>query len=233
MIKNIKISVLELKKIPYQFKEKVGKTIRIHFNTNGVLIISSPKNIKNESILKFVENNIDWIEKKYLIYLSKVVSYENDSYQYVFGNKCILKINISKTRRIDLIDNLLLISVNRLEQVKKDLIAWRYDKANIVFQEIFYKCFKNLSSYLKEFPELIIKTSKTKWGCCYYNENKIMLNVALTQVPLYLIEYVIYHELSHFVVHNHSKEFHEFLKRFVPNEKECFKELKKYNSIIQ
>lgn len=228
----LKLELLENKKIPYQFKEKTGKTIRIHFNSNGILIISSPRNTKVTSIEKLVNDHIDWIEKKYQVYLSKLVSYDNNSIQYVFGKKCILKINTSKTRRIDLIDDMLLISVNKIEQVRKDLIKWRLEKANIIFQEVFFRCFTNMKEYLKEYPTLIIKGSKTKWGCCYIKDNKIMLNVALTQVPFHLIEYVIYHELSHFVVHNHSKEFHNFLSKFVPNEKIYYKELKKYNSIL-
>lgn len=232
MNKIIEIECLKINNIPYQLKDKKGQTIRIHFNSNGILIISSPKNTKKESIINFIEKNIDWIKKRYLIYLSKTLSYDNNSQQYVFGKKCTLKINFSKTRRIDLVDDLLLISVNNFEQVKNDLIMWRYNKADLIFQEIFYKCFLQMKAYLKEFPKLVIKTSKTKWGCCYINENKIMLNVALTQVPLFLIEYVIFHELSHFIVHNHSQEFHQFLNKFVPNEKECFKELKKYNSIL-
>lgn len=232
MIKDFRIKILDAKNIPYDFKNKTGSTMRLHFNSNGILIISYPRLVKKESITSFVEKNIEWIEKKNLEYLSRLVSYEDGSYQYIFGKKCLLKVNISKTRRIDLINDILIVSVNKLEDVRKDLIKWRKEKAEVVFQEILYKCFDKMKYHLDSFPNLIIKTSKTKWGCCYFKENKIMLNIALTQVPLELIEYVIFHELTHMVVHNHSKEFHQFLRMFVPEEKEKFKKLKIYNNIL-
>jgi predicted metal-dependent hydrolase len=79
-----------------------------------------------------------------------------------------------------------------------------------------------------KYPNLIIKSSKSRWGCCYINENKIMLNISLIHVPLDLIEYVVFHELVHFVIPNHSKEFHDLLNRYVHNEKEKRNRLKNY-----
>ena len=97
---------------------------------------------------------------------------------------------------------------------------------------MLFACFNKMKDVLKSYPELVIKKSKSKWGCCYFNENKIMLNVALTQVPFEIIEYVICHELTHFVVHSHSPEFHRLLEKYVPGERALSKELKKYTSIL-
>ena len=97
---------------------------------------------------------------------------------------------------------------------------------------MLFACFNKMKDVLTSYPELVIKKSKSKWGCCYFNENKIMLNVALTQVPFEIIEYVICHELTHFVVHSHSPEFHRLLEKYVPGERTLSKELKKYTSIL-
>lgn len=45
------------------------------------------------------------------------------------GNSYQLKINISKTNRIDLVNNLMLVSVNKIEQVRMKIIEWRYEQA--------------------------------------------------------------------------------------------------------
>ena len=37
----------------------------------------------------------------------------------------------------------------------------------------------------------------------------------LIHVPVYLIEYVMYHELCHFVYDNHQKDFHDLLKNTI------------------
>ncbi|MFR7880225.1 MAG: hypothetical protein ACLU5J_01145 [Christensenellales bacterium] len=70
-----------------------------------------------------------------------MITYNNDSQQYVLGHPYQLKINISKTNRIDLIDNLMLVSVNKMEQVRMKIIEWRYEQAEIIFQEMLYQCF--------------------------------------------------------------------------------------------
>ena len=228
----LKIDILEKNKIAYQVKISKAKRFRLYFNSLGILMISYPIGTKYSSLIEFIENNIEWVIKKAVAASSKMITYNNDSQQYVLGHPYQLKINISKTNRIDLIDNLMLVSVNKMEQVRMKIIEWRYEQAEIIFQEMLYQCFLKMEIELQKYPKLIIKSSKSKWGCCYFNENKIMLNVALTQVPPMLIEYVICHELTHFIVHNHSKEFHLKLFTYIPNEKNCRQELKKYSSIL-
>lgn len=229
---DLKIDILEKNKISYQVRISKGKRFRLYFNQLGILIISYPIGTKHSSLIEFIENNIEWVIKKSLELSSKFITYSNDSQQYFLGNSYQLKINISKTNRIDLVNNLMLVSVNKIEQVRMKIIEWRYEQAEIIFQEILYQCFLKMGIELQKYPKLIIKSSKSKWGCCYFNENKIMLNLALTQVSPMLIEYVICHELMHFIVPNHSKEFHLKLSLYIPNEKSCMQELKKYSSIL-
>ena len=61
---------------------------------------------------------------------------------------------------------------------------------------------------------------KTKWGICTPSKNEITFNLNLIKTPLECIEYVVLHELSHFKHPNHSRNFHNFVTRFMPNWKE-------------
>lgn len=228
----MKIEILEENKINYLTKFSKAKKMRLRYNREGVLVISYPHGCKRESIVKFVENNMKWIFEKKELANEKMVSYENGAKQFLFGKKISIIINLSKTKRIDYLNDILMVSTNKLENVSKEIIAWRFEQAELVFQELLYQCFNAMKKDLTSFPKLEIKKSRSKWGCCFFNENKIMLNVALTQVPFYLIEYVVFHELTHFIYHNHSKEFHQKLQEYVPNERICMKELKKYTSYL-
>lgn len=230
MGKTIQIDILLINEISYQVKLGNVKTLRMHFNKNNILVISAPFLIKKESIISFVEKNIKWILDKNNLLKEKQISYEENSKHLFLGKEYTLKINYSKTPRVDLINDIIIVSTNKLTSVKKQIIEYRKDKSIELFEEILYHSFLKMKDYLKEYPKLIIKESLTKWGCCYFKENKIMLNVALTQVPVYLIEYVVLHELTHFVFPNHSKEFHMFLQKYIPNERICSKEIKKYTS---
>lgn len=228
----MKIQILENNNITYCIQHTKAKKIRLRFDQEGLLHITYPFGCKPERIVQFVEENIQWIKKKAILSNEKKVSYDNGEYQYVFGKKVQLVINLSKTKRMDYIQNTLVISVHKMEHVKNEVLQWRFEQAEFVFQEILYTCFEKMKKELGAFPTLIIKKSKSKWGCCYFNENRIMLNLALTQVPFYLIEYVIFHELTHFIYHNHSQEFHKKLQEYVPNERKYAKELKKYPTLL-
>ncbi len=230
--KDLKIDVLINNNIKYEINLGKIKNLRIHFNKKGTLLISAPLLIKDESIINFIEKNIKWILEKNNIIDNKLIKYENATLHYFLGKSYVLKTNYSRTNRVDLVNDILIVSSNDELKIRKLIIKYRYEVAEKIFNEVLYQAFSKMSLYLHEYPKLIIKESKSRWGCCYMKENKIMLNVALTQVPLNIIEYVIYHELTHFIVANHSKEFHKVLEYFVPNERMLSKELKKYTSIL-
>lgn len=228
----MKIEILDENKISYLTTFSKSQKMRLKYNQEGILVISYPLGCKTESITKFVEQNIKWILEKRISVEEKKISYENGAQQFLFGKKIKIMINQSKTKRIDYVNDTIMISTNKLENVSKELIEWRFQQAELVFQELLYTCFYAMKKDLSLFPKLEIKKSKSKWGCCFFKENKIMLNVSLTQVPFNLIQYVIFHELTHFIYPNHSKEFHQKLQEYVPNEKKCLKELKKYASYL-
>lgn len=228
----MKIEVLDQHQIPYVMEVKKTKNMRIRFDQQAVLHIIYPFGCKEESLEHFLAKHIAWILEKREIALEKVVSYTNGSEQYVFGERCTLHVNISKTKRIDKIGNTIMVSVQDIKNVRKDLLQWRMMLAENVFEQMLYACFMKMKNELETFPKLVIQKSKTKWGCCYFNENKIMLNVALTQVPFDLVEYVVCHELTHFIVHNHSKQFHDKLSQYITEERKKAKMLKKYPNIL-
>ena len=61
---------------------------------------------------------------------------------------------------------------------------------------------------------------KTRWGTCNINKKRIWINLQLAKKPPECLEYVIYHELTHLHVANHSREFKDLLNKFYPNSNE-------------
>jgi predicted metal-dependent hydrolase len=52
-----------------------------------------------------------------------------------------------------------------------------------------------------------IKQMKTNWGTCNIAAKRIWLNLALAKKPVHCIEYVIVHQLVHFLVRHHDTRF--------------------------
>ena len=55
---------------------------------------------------------------------------------------------------------------------------------------------------------------KRKWGYCNKREKLIKLNSELIKYSINEIDYVIVHELSHFIEFNHSKNFWKYVKKY-------------------
>ena len=75
-------------------------------------------------------------------------------------------------------------------------------------------------------PNLKIRKMTTRWGVCNIKNHNVTLNYNLSKYDIKCLDYVIVHELSHFIHHNHSKDFWNLVAKYYPNYKECKKMLK-------
>lgn len=79
-----------------------------------------------------------------------------------------------------------------------------------------------------KYRQLSLRAARTRWGSCS-GKNNISLNIFLMELPQYLIDYVIIHELCHTVHHNHSPRFHYLVDKILAGEeKRLSQELKQY-----
>ncbi len=76
------------------------------------------------------------------------------------------------------------------------------------------------------FPNLRIRTMKTRWGVCNIKTKTVTLNSLLLRYEIDKIDYVIIHELSHLIYANHSKDFWKLVSKYCPKYKEMRKALK-------
>ena len=61
---------------------------------------------------------------------------------------------------------------------------------------------------------------------CFYKDNKVTFNLSLIHLPKDLIDYVIVHELAHFLQANHSHLFYQEIEKRMPDYKQRQKRLK-------
>ena len=100
---------------------------------------------------------------------------------------------------------------------------------NIFIHNIYYN---HLMYWHDEFeekipiPNLKIKKMKTRWGVCNTKNHNVTLNIELFRYDFECLDYVIIHELAHFIEPNHSKNFWKIVEKYCPNYKEIRKKLK-------
>jgi predicted metal-dependent hydrolase len=61
-----------------------------------------------------------------------------------------------------------------------------------------------------------IKKMKTKWGSFSINARRIWINLEIAKKPMECLEYIIVHEMVHFIEPHHNERFHALLDRHMP-----------------
>ena len=66
-------------------------------------------------------------------------------------------------------------------------------------------------------PALRVKKMQTLWGSCSRKHHTINLNFYLFKAQVACVEYVILHELLHFIYPKHNDEFYATLTVLMPD----------------
>lgn len=136
----------------------------------------------------------------------------------------IFTIEYAKIRGIKLKDNTFYLSPSTShENAEKAFIKLLCLK----YQERMenYVLALNIQTYNYKITGFSLKLVSSKWGHCTH-DNKILLNLKLLNAPTEVMNYVIFHELSHIIHKNHSDKFWKEVARYCPNYKVLRKSLK-------
>lgn len=99
-------------------------------------------------------------------------------------------------------------------------------EAEKLLSKRFMACYQVFNTkFSLPYPNLLLRKMKRRFGTCYYQKNQVVLNTELVKFPVAAIDYVIYHELTHFLVPNHSAKFYQVLALFVPNHRKLKQEM--------
>ena len=125
-------------------------------------------------------------------------------------------------------------------------IIYGFKDTEIENNKIYTKDLKTLNKYLSKYitniynerlnyyyhlfeenipiPNLKIRKMTSRWGVCNIKNHNVTLNLELSKYNIECLNYVIVHELSHFIHPNHSKDFWFLVSKYYPN----YKEIRKY-----
>ena len=185
---------------------RVKEDLTIYVTTNS--LISDKKIFKvldeaTPSIIKMIEK----VEKKldrnnYFFYLGK-------KYDVIYTND----------KDITLGDSKVLIPKGF------DVDKWYKKQAQKLFLE---RLDYNYSVYNKKipYPSLTIRKMTSRWGVCNTKLKKVTLNLELMKKDIVCLDYVIMHELSHFIYHDHSRNFWDLVEKNFPKYKSVRKLMK-------
>lgn len=95
----------------------------------------------------------------------------------------------------------------------------QYFNESQVVEVITDLCKKVYPYYEKKgikYPQIKFRKMVSQWGNCYPKRGILTFNTNLKYAPIECIEYVIWHEFTHFLQANHSKAFYDELAVVCP-----------------
>jgi predicted metal-dependent hydrolase len=200
--------------------KKNVKNITIKITKECEVVVSAPYFISDAYVQKFIALKQKWIDKKLacLSLLEKPKKYINKEKFLFLGENYFLKI-IKDTKENAYIEgDTLFLHTTKDDFLTKEKIIkqWYQKEAYKIYEEII-KRYKDIIG--KDITKLRVKSMKTRWGSCNYKKGYINLSLELIKKPLFAIEYVVFHELTHLLYPNHSKEFYGFIQKYMPDYK--------------
>ncbi len=122
-------------------------------------------------------------------------------------------------------DNVAHITLNPCtsENLKAYLGSWYRRRARKEFLDSFNKWLEDFERLEYKIPKTRLKTYANMsrvWGRCYYQKGVITLNLRLLTMPKECIDYILLHEMAHFIAHDHGPLFLSILTRIDPHWRE-------------
>jgi predicted metal-dependent hydrolase len=168
----------------------------------------------NFMIEKLIKDNIPFIEKQ-IDKMGKRIDKKEKN--YILGEE--ISIEINKNIKRTSFDGKTLYVKN-----KSDIEKWYKKATKKIFEKHLNDVYNRFTVDIP-FPKLCIRKMTTRWGVNNSRLKKVTLNSELIYKDPKYLDYVIVHELAHFIHHNHGKGFWKLVEENEPNYKRLRKEL--------
>lgn len=191
------------------------KNIYLSIDPQGQIRLRVPKGMTEPDIEHFLEQKVPWIRQK-LAERPPLKSFEwrDGEVVLLMGKKYYLKLSDEKLKwPIISVDQLIMTRETIDEMTKKLDGFYRFH-----LQAYLDRRVPELAQEIDQVPnEWRIKKMRTRWGSCNPKARRIWLSLELAKKEPELIDYVIVHELSHFIEGGHNKRFYGLLDEFMPD----------------
>lgn len=223
--------------ISYLLTRKPVKNVNLRIKPEGEVLVSANNSVPTDFIDAFIEKKQRYIfsvlsryeEKKKLFQAVPKRYVSGESYD-LLGKSLRLKVEANKEENVYTDGVYIFLKVKDKDDFRhKEIMMskWLKQYQTTVFEELLQKKYLLFEKYGVTYPTLKIRNMTSRWGSCQPKKGIITLNSKLIEAPRNCIEYVILHELVHFIHPNHSRQFWDFVAMMMPDWKERKEELEK------
>ena len=205
---------------------KPVKNLNLNVRPDMTVMVSVSPSITEERSREFVLKKAEWILKQ-LKYFEVYQQPEKEEKEYVsgesfkyLGRQYRLKVYLAEQDLIRYYSGRIELFTTQPENHKKKkhmITAWYKERSQKKFTQSLDRIYPVMQKYGVDKPTLKIRQMKIRWGSYLKKDHAIILNSDLIKAPTFCIDYVVLHELIHFIRRKHDKEFLLFMTALMPD----------------
>ncbi|MBI5592005.1 MAG: M48 family metallopeptidase [Deltaproteobacteria bacterium] len=216
------VTQIELGEIVLDVVQKDIKNVHLSvYPPTGSVRISAPMHMSLDTIRVFAISRLDWIRQQQ----RKLRDQERESPReyldreshYVWGKRYLLKVTESEEPPLAGLRHskmFLRVRPGTHGEKKQAIVeAWCRDQLRQAVQSLITKWEPILRVKVERF---FVQRMKTKWGSCSPATRGIRLNTELAKKPRECLEYIVVHEMVHFLEPSHNSRFLALMEQFMP-----------------
>lgn len=216
--------MVEIKGITFEVNIEKKRIRNIYLRVEGnVIHATCPYYTAQYEVYKFIDSKRNWLYKVYQYNQNKIshsLIYRGGESFYIYGQEYKLIRSVGR-KSIKVIDNTIYFTYkDDSEDGIKALYKYFDARLLVKAQEYLLKYRNILLDYgYMQMPIIKARIMSSKCGVCYTRKNQIIISSYLINYPELALEYIIIHELVHFIIPNHSKRFYEIIGNNMPDYK--------------
>ena len=191
----------------------------------GRVRVSAPVRLDDEAVRLAVISRLGWIRKKQKSFQrqareSKREMVTGESH-YVDGRRLRLNVVVEECRKRAIVrlknnSTLEMVVPPETDRDSRERILERWYRRRLRDQipHLLGKWEPRIGVTVNQ---VHIRKMKTRWGSCNVDARRIWLNLELVKKHPAYLEYVLVHEMVHFLERHHTKRFEELMDMFLPN----------------
>lgn len=189
---------------------------------NGRVRVAAPRRLNDEAVRLAVISRLGWIRRQQKGFDQQVrqsrremVTGESHYYQ---GRRYLLDVvEHDGPASVDIVNNTTM-------ELRIRPGTSRYDREAVLMRWYRRRLREQIPPLLSKWEpkvgvnvaEVRIKKMKTRWGTCTSEARRIWLNLELIKKPASCLEYILVHEMVHFLERHHNDRFRELMDHLMP-----------------
>lgn len=215
--------IIEIRGIPVEIVHKDIKNLHVGvYPPTGRVRVAAPLRLEPEAVRLAVVSRLGWIRRQQQRFKQQNRQSEREMItgesHYYLGRRYRLDVNERDSAPSIEIPNSTVLQLYVRPQSTRDvreavLLRWYRQRLNEHLPTLIGKWKSRVGV---EVGEVRIKKMKTRWGTCNAEARRIWLNLELAKKPLSCLEYILVHEMVHFLERHHTDRFREQMDNLMP-----------------